>query len=249
MIIKVFLLFIAGFSYLSIHAQTADEIISKYIENTGGSSNWEKLNGFKYSARINTLGLEMPLEVIQLRDGRQMSSAIFQGREIKQGVFDGNTLWNINVMTMAPETSDLETTENFKLNINDFPDPFINYRTKGYKVELMGRETIEGTETFKLKLSKEPIMIDGEKTEDISNYYFDADYFVPILIESEIKTGPAKGMIQQTRLSDYQEVSGLYFAFSTEVGVKGQPGNQTITIQSIELNPTIDDAIFKMPAK
>ena len=101
MIIKVFLLFIAGFSYLSIHAQTADEIISKYIENTGGSSNWEKLNGFKYSARINTLGLEMPLEVIQLRDGRQMSSAIFQGREIKQGVFDGNTLWNINVRTMS----------------------------------------------------------------------------------------------------------------------------------------------------
>ncbi len=31
----------------SVNAQTADEIIANYLENTGGADNWKKLNGVK----------------------------------------------------------------------------------------------------------------------------------------------------------------------------------------------------------
>ncbi|MCB0374413.1 MAG: outer membrane lipoprotein-sorting protein [Sinomicrobium sp.] len=247
--VKLFFIALAASAFLPLNAQTADEIIANFLENTGGKENWQKLSGFKFSAKLNMQGFELPLEVIQLKDGRQMSSAMFQGKEIKQGVYDGKTLWSINFMTMKPEASDTETTENFKLSINDFPDPFINYREKGYTIELMGKETIEGTETFKIKLVKEPVTVDGKKEDDISYYYFDTENFVPIVVESEVRSGPAKGMTQQTTLSDYQDVGGLYFAFSTKVSFKGQPGGQSISIQSVELNPVVDDALFKMPAE
>jgi hypothetical protein len=70
--------------------------------------------------------------------------------------------------------------------------------------------------------------------------------FVPIVMEAKINAGPAKGYVSQIVFSDYQEVEGLYFAFSMTQGVKGQPG-QAINIASIELNPEIEDSIFAFP--
>ena len=229
------------------NAQTVDEILSTYYENIGGIENLKKITGVKMVAKINQQGMEIPLEIYQLSDGKQMTIINFQGKELKQGVFDGETLWSHNFMTMKAEKSDLETTANMKLDMNDFPDSFIDYEEKGYKVELLGKETIDGAETFKIKLTKEPVTVDGKKEDSISYYFFDTESFVPIAVQTEVKSGPAKGMTQQITMSDYQEVEGLYFPFSMTQGVKGQPGGQPITITTIELNPTLDLAAFAFP--
>ena len=243
---KITVLLLAICASFTISAQTADEIISNYFENIGGLENLKKMKGMKMTAKVSQQGMEIPLEIYQMADGRQMTVINFQGKEIKQGVFDGQTLWGHNFMTMKAEKSDKEATDNFKLNINDFPDSFADYKDKGYTVELMGKETIEGTEAFKIKLVKEPLTIDGKQEDDITYYFFDVDNFVPIATQSEIKSGPAKGQMSETTMSDYQEVDGLYFPFSMTQGLKGQPG-QPITITKIELNPEVDDAAFKFP--
>lgn len=243
---RFFLAFIAIITSISIQSQTADEIIDNYFENTGGKENWSQLKGMKISASVNQQGMEIPLEIYQMADGKQMQVINFQGKEIKQGVFDGTTLWNTNFMTMKAEKSDAESTENMKLEMNDFPDSFLNYKEKGYTVELLGEETIDGTETFKLKLTKEPMMVDGKEEESVEFYFFDKESFVPIAVQSEIKSGPAKGMISQVTMSDYDEVDGLYFPFSMSEGVKGSPG-AGITISKIELNPQVDDKEFMFP--
>lgn len=227
-------------------AQTVEEIIANYFENTGGLENWKNMNGMKMTAKVNQNGLEIPIEITQLKDGRQMTVINFQGKEIKQGVFDGETLWSHNFLTQKAEKSDAEQTANFKLNANDFADPFIDYKEKGYTVELLGKETIDGAETFKVKLVKEPITVDGKQEEDVSFYFFDTENFVPIAAHQEIKSGPAKGQTSETTMSDYQEVNGLYFPFSISQGIKdGQ--SQPVIIEAIELNPTVDDAAFEFP--
>ena len=148
--------------------------------------------------------------------------------------------------SMKAEKSTAEDTANFKLNTNDFPDSFVNYKEKGYTIELLGKETIDGAETFKIKLVKEPVTIDGNQEDDISFYFFDTENFVPIAIQTEIKSGQGKGMMSEVTMSDYQEVEGLYFPFSMTQGVKGQPG-APLTIESIELNPTVDAGAFAFP--
>ncbi len=115
------------------------------------------------TAKVSQGGMDIPIEMVQLKDGRQMTIVTFQGKEIKQGVYDGTRLWSHNFMTMEAEESDAESTANFKLEANDFPNPFLNYEKKGYTVELMGKETIQGAETFKIKLVQEPKMVDGQK--------------------------------------------------------------------------------------
>ncbi|MEZ4875424.1 MAG: outer membrane lipoprotein-sorting protein [Flavobacteriaceae bacterium] len=228
-------------------AQTADEIINNYFENTGGLEQWKSIKAIKFEGNINIQGMEIPIEMIQTTEGKSMAKANFQGQNFYQNVYDGETLWSTNQMTMQAEKSDTESTENFKKDINDFPDAFIDYKAKGYTVELIGTETIEGTETYKIKLVKEPIMVDGKEEQDISFHYFDTENFVPIVVEKEIKSGPAAGMVGQTKLSDYQEVEGLYFPYSIVEGAKGQPGGQAITITKITLNPEIDNSVFTFP--
>ncbi|MEB8329151.1 outer membrane lipoprotein-sorting protein [Flavobacteriaceae bacterium KMM 6897] len=235
------------FSFLApVQAQTADEILANYFENIGGLEKIKSIKGVKMTAKVSQGGMEIPLEILQLNDGRQMTVINFQGKEIKQGVFDGNVLWSHNFMTMKAEKSDAEATANFKLNSNDFPDSFIDYKEKGYTVELMGKETMDGAETFKIKLVKEPVMIDGNQEDDVSFYYFDTENFVPIAVQSEVKSGPGKGMTSEVTMSDYQEVEGIYFPFSMTQGVKGQPGSP-LTIESIVLNPSVEEGAFAFP--
>ncbi|HOX84314.1 MAG TPA: outer membrane lipoprotein-sorting protein, partial [Chryseolinea sp.] len=76
------------------YAQTADEIIAKYFENTGGIEKWKSLEGLKMSAKLSQGGMEFQLEMIQLKDGRQMTMFNLQGKEVKQNVYDGTTLWS-----------------------------------------------------------------------------------------------------------------------------------------------------------
>lgn len=229
-----------------INAQTADEIISTYFENIGGLENLKKVEGIKMTASVNQQGMEIPLEIIQLKNGKQMTVINFQGKEIKQGVFDGEVLWSTNFMTQKAEKSDAETTANMKLNTNDFLDDFIDYKEKGYAIELLGNETFDGTETFKIKLTKEPITVDGIEEADVSFYFFETENFVPIAMQAELKSGQGKGMTSEITMSDYQEVDGIYFPFSMTQGLKGNPG-APLTISSIELNPKVDPKVFEFP--
>jgi hypothetical protein len=137
----------------SFNAQTVDEIIENYIENTGGSENWQNVKIIKMSASINQMGMEIPIEMVQ-SENKMYTKILIQGQEIKQGVFDGETLWSTNFMSMKAEKSDQEDVDNVKNELGEFPDPFLNYKEKGFSVELMGSETVDGSDTFKIKLTK-----------------------------------------------------------------------------------------------
>lgn len=231
-----------------VHAQTADEIIDTYIENIGGVDAFNALEGIQINASASAQGMEIPITIIQLKDGKQLMMLTLQGQEIVQMAFDGETAWATNFMNMQAEKSDSETTENLKRQVGDFPDAFLNYKDKGYAVEKMENETYEGTECFKLKLTKTPQLVEGVEVENVTIFYFDTENFVPIATETEMKSGQFKGMVAFSSFSDYQEVDGLYFPFSLTQGMKGQPG-QTINVESIVLNPEIEDAIFAFPSE
>ncbi|MEX0995479.1 MAG: outer membrane lipoprotein-sorting protein [Flavobacteriaceae bacterium] len=222
-------------------AQTADEVIETYFENTGGIENWGALNGVKMNASANNQGMEIPVEIIQLKDGRQAVKISFQGQEITQFAFDGETMWSTNFMTMQPEKTESEMTENFKKQSKDFPSPLFNYKEKGYTAELMEDETIDGAETFKIKLTQTPLMVDGVEQPNISYHYFDKDSYAIIQSEAEIQQGPMKGQKSISKMSDYQEIDGLYFPFDMSMG------GQSIKITSITLNPEVEDSVFAFP--
>ena len=61
-----------------MQAQTADEILDNYFENTGGADAWNALEGVKMTANVNAQGMEIPVEIYQTKDGKQLVKINFQ---------------------------------------------------------------------------------------------------------------------------------------------------------------------------
>jgi len=234
-------------SVTSVSAQSVDEILSKYYENTGGREAWSKVVATRTTAKIKAQGMELPATMVQTANGKQKVSFSFQGIEMVQPCFDGTTGWQTNFMTMKAEKMEAEDNAMMKQQSEDFPDAFLKYKERGYSLTLEGSETVEGTDCFKLKLTKKPFIIDGKEEENVTYYFFEKENYVPILTKSVVPKGPGKGMMSETVLSDYQEVGGLLWPFTIEQKFNGTV-QAAITMEKVEINPTIDDTIFAFPA-
>ncbi len=230
-----------------INAQTAEEIVDNYIKNIGGTEAWSKIESMKITGVGRQQGVDYPFVATMMKDGRTLINVDLQGTSFIVEAFDGENFWSMNFQTQKAEAADSETSINYKNEARDqIPDAFHNYKEKGYKVELIGEDTWEGTEVFKIKLTKNPILVDGVEEENVSYYFFDTENFVPIASETVVKSGPAKGATAQTIISDYQEVEGVYIPFTIVEKFNGQV-NLEMLYNTVEFNTKIDASIFTMP--
>lgn len=229
-------------------AQTADEIINSYFEAIGGKDAFRSLKGQKMVAEVDAQGMTIPLEIYVMADGKQITKLEVMGMSMSQDAFDGTDAWSTNFMTQKAEKADAEESENKKRSIGDYPSPLLDYDKKGYTVEVMENEVVDGVDCYKLKVTKLPMLADGEEVDNIEYYYLDEETFVPLKTESEITSGPQAGTMVITLYSDYQEVDGLYFPFSMTFKTEDSEG-QLIEFDSIELNPDVDDEFFAFPTE
>ncbi len=236
----ILLLFVAA---VPTQAQdiTADEIINNYLETIGGADAWAKVKGTKRVGVLKMQGMEIPFTEHMYTDGKMSMEIDLSGNKMVWAAYDGETLWQRNQMTMLAEKSDSEATANFKREMKDFPSPFLNYADKGYSIELLGTETVDGTECYKVQLTKDQTMVNGEAQDNKPIFYFDTETFVPIIVETTIPIGPMAGQKMKAAMGDYQEVNGLYFPF-----VSGSD-MQSEVVSEIEVNPEVDASIFEMP--
>ena len=242
---KIFIAIIGIICSVSLQAQTADEIVETYLENTGGKENWKNVKSQKIIASINANGMKIPLEIWNFSDGKVYTAFELQGKKMVQQVFDGEKGYEMNFMTQKMEEIESETVENLKRNKGDFPSPFLDYKEKGYTLDLVGVETVEGVECFKLKFTTGKKLSEGKEVDDVSYYYFDKENYVPIVVETTITGGPMAGKTAVTILSDYDEVDGLYLPFSMQEKLKdGEGEGQTISFDKIELNVKVEDSMF-----
>ena len=123
----------------SLIAQTADEIVSKYITTIGGAAKLKALKGVKMEMVVNAQGMEIPVEIVQEPGGKMYVKINIQGKEITQMASDGETVWSTSFMTMKAEKSDAETTANAKLSAADFPDPWL---LRPFKRSIRWRRTV-----------------------------------------------------------------------------------------------------------
>ncbi|MFO0414036.1 MAG: hypothetical protein ACK50E_00155, partial [Bacteroidota bacterium] len=121
----------------------------------------------------------------------------------------------------------------------DIQGVVIDYATKGHKPEYLGKEDVDGTECFKVKMT-----LKGGKTQTL---FFDpATYY----IIKAISTMSANGQEAEvaTSFSNYQKhSSGIVLPMSTTVPM-GPGFNADLTIESVEVNTTLDASLFK-PSK
>jgi outer membrane lipoprotein-sorting protein len=221
-------------------AQTVDEVIAKNLQARGGL---DKIKSVQSARMTGTMtagpGMEAPFVLELKRPNKMRVEFTFQGMTGVQA-FDGTTAWtHMPFMGKAdPEAMPADQAKQAEEEA-DLDGPLVDYKTKGHAVELVGKEKVEGTDAFKLKVTL--------KGGDVRYIFIDAATSLEIRNEGRRKI---QGMDMETEatIGDYKEVGGLMLPHSVDQGAKGMPMRQKLTLSKIELNVPVDDARFSMPA-
>ncbi len=218
---------------------TVDQIVAKNIQAHGGMDKMKALKSVRMNGKM-TLGpgIEAPMTMEMKRPSNLRVDITIQGMTITQA-YDGKSGWMIMPLQGNKDPQPMgEDDVKALAEQADFDGPLVNYKDKGNKVESLGKEAVEGSDAYKLRLT----LKDGQ----IRTIYLDADSFLEIKMESKrmVRGTEQEG---ETIIGDYKEVEGMMFPFSIDAGAKGSPQRQKITIDKVELNPAVDDARFKMP--
>jgi hypothetical protein len=89
------LLAISSLCFLQGVAQTADEIISKHIENTGGKEKLSSVTSFTLDLNMNIMGTDAPSTAVVLVGKGLRSEVNFNGQKIVTVITDKSG-WTIN---------------------------------------------------------------------------------------------------------------------------------------------------------
>lgn len=221
-------------------AQTADEIVAKFVKTVGGMEKIQAVKSLRRTGRYNGGGgFEATVVEENERPNLVRQEFIIQGMT---GVtaYDGKTGWKIEPWNGKKDAEPLGEEEmKGILEDSDLDGPLVNYKAKGNKVEFVGMDQVEGTDAYKLKVT----LANG----DVRYFYMDTDYYVPIKIDvKRIIRGAEREY--ETILGDYKEVNGWYLPHSVESGVKGSQFKAKVTYEKIEPNVSIDTARFHPPA-
>ncbi len=230
---KVFLsLLVICSAVFSLNAQTADEIITKYITAIGGAEKWSKIQSLKVEGQIEVQGIAIPFTMQGVHMKGTRVDAEFQGTKF----IDITTPikgWAQNPMagkmTLGP-ISDEELKA--KVDDLDLQDAFIDYKGKGSIVEFLGKDEEDGNEYFKIKITSKN---NNEKT-----YFFDTKTYLAYKMESMTKQ-QGQDVKSTIKMLDYQTIDfGIKMSFKSDIG-----NGQMMVTKKVTVNPTIDESIFK----
>jgi hypothetical protein len=224
-----------------LSAQTADSIIARYVQTIGGTARLQAVQSLRRTGRFTGGG---GFEAVVVQENKRPNSVreefSIQGMT-GINAYDGTSGWKIEPWQgkRDPEALGEEEMHGI-LDDADFDGPLVNYQAKGNRVEYQGVEQIEGSDAYKLKVTR--------PNGDVSFYYLDTEYYVPIRIDTQrmIRGAPQEF---ETSLGDYKQVAGVYLPFSFESGPKGSSSadRSKITYDKIEANVPLDNTRFARP--
>jgi hypothetical protein len=219
-------------------AQTVDEVIAKNIQAHGGAEKLKSVRSLRTTAKFSQGSFHADLRQENKRADKVREEFIIQGLAQVQA-YDGKTGWQISPFGGRKDPELLSQDDLKSLVVDaDIDGPLVDYKEKGHKAELVGHDSMEGTDCFKIKLSM--------KNGDVRYYYLDADSFLELKLEVQTTI---RGTLQESEsyYGDYEQVNGIYYPFAVEQAPKGSASRAQISVQKIEQNIPLEDAHFSMP--
>lgn len=228
-------------SPLLLAQATLDQVLAKHYAAMGGLEKLKAVKSMRVTMKMTSGPMEFPLVVETKRPNSIRTDVTIQGNAIVSA-FDGKSGWSINPFQSAKKDPEPMTPEELRqMEIQaDMDGPMVDWKSKGHVVELQGKEAVEGSDAFKLKVTL--------KNGDIIYNYLDTDSYLQVKSTSKRKIRDTEIEGEQI-MGDYKEVAGIMVPHSIEAGAKGMPQKQKMTVEKVEFNVAIDDARFKMPEK
>jgi len=228
-------------------AQTADEVIAKYVAALGGKEKLQSIHSI-YLEGVSVMqnGTEINTKTWKVQDKLYRQEISFGAGNIvifatpKQG-------WSSRGGTTTPMAEDQLKGLQSQL---DCAGPLVDYAAKGSKAELLGKDTVNGNTCWKIKLT----MASGlyitysidEKTYYILRETRKGGGFGGRRGGAANGGGPAPDAEFNIDFGEYQKTpDGYIFPFTILTGGVGAKTN----IEKLEVNKPVDEAALSKPGK
>lgn len=229
----------------SVSAQTADEVIEKYLTALGGRAALTKLTS---RSTIGTMTLSTPagdvsgpIETLNQQPNKvrvliKMDlTSLGAGPMVVDQRFDGTSGY---VLDSLRGNRDITGNQLENMKNSMFPNPFLNYKERGATAELGPKEKIAGRDAY--------LLIYKPKSGSVLRQFIDAESYLPVRLVVKVDV-PEIGEVEQTSdLSDFRTVDGMKIPFAIKVSSAIQ--SFTISVTKVEHNVKIDETLFSKPA-
>lgn len=258
---KLFALFLSFAFVLAINAQTADEVIMKYINAAGGK---EKLTAVKTLQYVQTLNLVSPMGELQITlTNIRVQDKLFRLNTASElfgnaySVITDTSGWLVvppNQFTGGEKMIEKMKPEEYKplqsqMACEGYFPELVNYAAKGYTAELAGEGKVNGKPSYKIKLKKDKderlYMID--KQTGLVNA-MTLKGAAAAMLTGMGQMGRGGGRVDKLEItfafSDYNETSGI--KFPGKMKLETPMGAAEATISFVTVNQPIDTKWYRV---
>jgi outer membrane lipoprotein-sorting protein len=220
----------------SIMSQSLDDILKEHFSAIG-QDNILKVNTQKLTGKMIQGGIEIPFILMSKRPDKIRIEGTFQGLTFIQN-YNGKEGWNLNPFAGVTDPQPMSEEDLKEIHYQADMDGMLwNWNEKGYTVTFDGKDDMEGTSCYKIKVDT--------KAGDSFTYYIDADSY--LILRSNSKMQRLGNEIESdTYNSNYSMVEGIAVPGKIETKMKDQVMG-TLVIENVEFNTELDDTLFEKP--
>lgn len=211
-------------------AQTVDEIINKHIAAIGGKDKLDKIQNLVMEGNLTVQGTEVAVTITQVHNKLNRQDITAMGMRGFDMMTDKEGWQYMPFQGMQkPEPKSAEEVKEGQTDL-DIAGPLVDYVSKGHKLELQGKEDVDGVSCYKIKATL--------STGKVVTFFIDTSAYL-IKRAKETRNFNGQAVELQTDLADYKEVEGVKMPYS----ITQQFG--TVYISTIKANQTIPESAYK----
>ena len=235
-LLSLFFAIIITALFTVVQGQDLSEILDQHF-TTVGQEKLAEVKTITVYGKIMQMDNEFPFIQKMKNPNKFRLEATMQGLKMIQA-FDGENGWYI-APWISPDPQDLTGVQlkQAKEQTNIEGDLY-NWEEKGHQAEYLGTEDMEGTEVYKIKLTK--------KEGDEIFYFIDSETYV-MLKETRKMTVQGNEIEIESFPGNYEVINGIVFPMSIKTNTMGQ--ETEILFDSVKIDLELDDSIFVRPVQ
>lgn len=213
---------------------SVDEVVAKNLAAKGGVEKLRAVNTVRSTGRIKTPRGTLAVTNWAKRPNKTRREIAMEG-QTQVLAFDGKVLWGINpLISSEPRPITGPAAERTRQDVEDFDSVLLDYKEKGYKVELL---PVEG-------VHKGPRLKVTKTNGTVQEIQLDPDTFLEERITMSV-TQEGKTGVVMTEFSNYRQVDGLMVPFTIRQYFNGQPQGEVV-YETIQFNLPLADDFFQL---
>ena len=243
---------------VALPALSAAQIVEKNVAARGGLAAWRAVQTLSWTGTMGAGGssyvtvspsgamktkereeLQLPFTLEFKRPLKSRLELQFAGQKAVQ-LYDGVAGWKLRPYLGRSDWDAYSADELKQAAAEPGIDGYlIDAAAKGASVESAGTDTVEGSATYKLKVTP--------RSGPARYIWIDGKSFLDVKVDGEPRKLDGSPHPVAVFMRDYRSVNGLKIPHVLETVVQGVKRTEKIQIEKVVVNPPLEDARFTKP--